>query len=72
MYEKAEIHLLLLFCCILQACDIENKLILETFTISSILVTGDIPTLLSNDEVDGLLEIIIYHVATGHVIAVLC
>ena len=34
--------------------------------------TGDVPTLVSNDEVDGLLEVIIYHVATDHVITVLC
>ena len=47
-------------------------MILETLTINSILATGDVPILVSNDEVDGLLEVIIYHVATDHVIAVLC
>ena len=41
-----------------QADDIENKLILET--LNSILAIGDVPTLFSNDEVDGLLEVRMY------------
>ena len=62
MYEKAEIHLLPLLYCILQSDDIENKLILET--LNSILAIGDVPTLFSDDEVDGLLEVIICHVCS--------
>ena len=40
-----------------QADDIENRLILET--LNSMLAIGDVPTLFSNDEVDGLLEVYI-------------
>ena len=42
----------------LKADDLENKLILET--LNSILAIGDVPTLFSNDEVDGLLEVNTY------------
>ena len=41
-----------------KADDLENKLILET--LNSILAIGDVPTLFSNDEVDGLLEVNTY------------
>ena len=44
----------------------------DTYIIAFCMAIGDFPTLFINDEVDGLLEVIIYHVATGHLIAALC
>ena len=60
IWEIGDLSCVILYHCILQADDIENKLILET--LNSILAIGDVPTLFSNDEVDGLLEVIICHV----------